>query len=169
MPLLGRIMEEIVLRPVGVIRSSFTDPEGTPIQTSGGRGITGTVEIFSEFVGGLKDLKEFSHIVLIYYFHRSEGYSLELTPFLDDTPRGVFSTRAPRRPNPIGLSIVRLVGVEGSILRIEDLDVLDGTPVLDIKPYVPDLNPEGEIRIGWLQGKIDRARTVRADQRFSQC
>jgi tRNA-Thr(GGU) m(6)t(6)A37 methyltransferase TsaA len=111
-----------------------------PIQPAGACGVRGTVEVFPEFCGGLDDLGGFSRIILVYFFHRSHGYALRVVPFLDDRERGVFATRAPRRPNPIGLSVVRLVAVQGCRLVIEDVDVLDGTPVLDIKPYVPSID-----------------------------
>ncbi|MBI5569534.1 MAG: tRNA (N6-threonylcarbamoyladenosine(37)-N6)-methyltransferase TrmO [Desulfomonile tiedjei] len=159
-------MEGIAFKPIGVIHSPFREREGTPIQPAGARGIEGTVELLPEYAAGCKDLDGFSHIVLLYHFHRSKGFSLELTPFLDDTPRGVFATRAPARPNPIGISVVRLVGVEGSTLHIQDLDILDGTPLLDIKPYVPEIGPDDEVRFGWLEGKTQRMGTAKADERF---
>ncbi len=113
------------------------------------------------FEAGLKDLAGFSHIILIYHFHASNGYVLEVKPFLDDSLRGVFATRAPRRPNPIGLSVVRLVSVEGCTLRIQDVDVLDGTPLLDIKPLVPEFDSPRVDSIGWLSGKVQDAESVR--------
>ncbi len=119
-----------------------------------------------QFEPGLKDLSGFSHIILIYHFHASKGYVLEVKPFLDDSLRGVFATRAPRRPNPIGLSVVRLVSVEGCTLRIQDVDVLDGTPLLDIKPLVPEFDSPGVDRIGWLSGKVQGVQSARADDRF---
>ncbi len=104
-------MEEIIYRPIGFIRSPYRETEGTPIQTTGAKGVEGTVEVLPECAEGLKDLEGFSHIILIYHFHLSEGYSLTVKPFLDDTPRGVFATRAPKRPNAIGFSVVRLVKI----------------------------------------------------------
>jgi tRNA-Thr(GGU) m(6)t(6)A37 methyltransferase TsaA len=156
----------IVYMPVGFVRSPFKDPEGTPISPSGGGGVAGTVEVLPEFAEGLRDLEGFSHITLVYHLHLSRGFSLTVTPFLDDTPRGVFATRAPRRPNPIGISTVRLLAVEGATLRIEDLDIVDGTPVLDIKPYVPEFDERTDVRIGWLSGRASSARATRADGRF---
>jgi tRNA (adenine37-N6)-methyltransferase len=138
-----------------------------PIQPTGAAGIAGTIELYPEYTGGLKDLEGFSHIILIYHFHLSTGFSLQVKPFLDDTLRGLFSTRAPRRPNPIGLSIVRLVKVEGSTLHIENVDIVDGTPLLDIKPYVPELDGINAERIGWLSGKADKALNAKADERFN--
>ena len=160
-------MREISYEPIGVIHSPFAKLEGMPIQTTGARGIPATVEVKPEFADGLKDLEGFSHILLIYHFHLSEGYSLLVTPFLDDELRGVFATRAPRRPNRIGISVVRLLGVEGSRLSIEDIDIVDGTPPLDIKPYVPEFDARQAERIGWLAGKGDRLSETRADKRFA--
>jgi len=157
----------VVLRPIGVVRSPFTDPAGMPIQPAGAVGIRGSVEILPGFCDGLADLEGFSRIILVYLFHRSEGYSLRTVPFLDDRERGVFATRAPRRPNPIGLSVVRLVAVEGCRLVIEDVDILDGTPVLDIKPYVPSIDSYPGEQDGWF-GECDReVREARADRRFA--
>jgi len=159
-------MESIMYSPIGLIRSPFNETEGMPIQAAGARGIRGVVELNPEFSPGLKDLEGFSHIILIYHFHLSRGFSLEVKPFLDDNLHGVFATRAPRRPNSIGLSIVRLVAVEGARLHVEDVDVLDGTPLLDIKPYVPEIDARDAERSGWFSGKAERMETTRADARF---
>jgi tRNA-Thr(GGU) m(6)t(6)A37 methyltransferase TsaA len=158
--------DTIAFNPIGIIRSPFRNPEDMPIQTSGALGVEGTIEMDPEYAAGLKDLDGFSHIVLLYHFHRSKGFSLETKPFMDDELRGVFATRAPRRPNPIGLSIVRLNSIEGCILRIQDVDMLDGTPLLDIKPYVPQFDAKPADRIGWLTGKAEAARERRSDSRF---
>jgi len=159
-------MQALTLHPIGVVRSPYKEIQGMPIQAKGAEGVPGRVELDAELEGGLKDLQGFSHIILIYHFHRSEGYSLEVKPFLDDRYHGVFATRAPRRPNPIGISIVRLLKVEGHILHIEDVDVLDGTPLLDIKPYIPEFDARETDRIGWLSGKAGRVKETRADDRF---
>ena len=106
------------------------------------------------------------HIMVIFHFHLSEGYSLEVKPFMDDHPHGVFATRAPRRPNPIGLSVVKLVKVEGHTLQVEDLDIVDGTPLLDIKPYVPEFDAQKAERTGWLSKRADKVHEVRSDERF---
>jgi tRNA (adenine37-N6)-methyltransferase len=159
-------MEEIVLNPIGVIRSPFHDVEGMPVQPIGAQGVTGTIELRDDLEPGLKDLDGFSHIMLIYWFHLSKGYSLHVLPFLDRTPRGVFSTRVPRRPNGIGLSVVKLLGIRGSVLDIEEVDVLDGTPLLDIKPYVPKFDNVTVQRTGWFTDQADQALVVRADRRF---
>ena len=157
---------KIEYEPIGVIHSPFHTTEGMPIQPSGAAGIEGAVEIFHQFRQGLKDLDGFSHIILIYHFHRSTGYSLLVTPFLDSVERGVFATRAPKRPNSIGISVVRLVRVEEDTLHVENIDVLDGTPLLDIKPYVPEFDQHLGGRIGWLEHARARARETRADDRF---
>lgn len=159
-------MKSVKYKPIGVIRSPFQDVEGVPIQPCGASGVLGTIEMEPHFEPGLKDLAGFSHIILIYHFHASNGYVLEVKPFLDDSLRGVFATRAPRRPNPIGLSVVRLVAVEGCTLRIQDVDVLDGTPLLDIKPLVPEFDSPPVDRIGWLSEKVQDAQRARADDRF---
>jgi tRNA (adenine37-N6)-methyltransferase len=159
-------VKSIQYTPIGVIHSPFQDVEGVPIQPSGASGVMGTIEMEPEFQPGLKDLSGFSHIILIYHFHASEGFLLEVKPFLDDSPRGVFATRAPRRPNPIGLSVVRLVALEGCTLRVKDVDVLDGTPLLDIKPFVPQFDSPMVQRIGWLSEKVQSVQTARSDDRF---
>ncbi|MBN1266695.1 MAG: tRNA (N6-threonylcarbamoyladenosine(37)-N6)-methyltransferase TrmO [Anaerolineales bacterium] len=161
-------MKTIRYTPIGLIHSPFSEPVGVPIQPTAAAGLRGSVEIFPAFVPGLQDLEGFSHIVLLFHLHRSSGYELQVVPFLDKEKRGVFSTRAPHRPNQIGLSIVKLISVEESILHIEGVDVLDGTPLLDIKPYFPALNPGGEIRIGWAEKLKSGFRTTRADNRFAE-
>ena len=159
-------MEAIQYKSIGIIHSPFKDPKGMPIQPVGARGISGTIELQAEYEDGLKDLEGFSHIILIYHFHLSEGYSLRVKPFLDDTPRGIFSIRAPRRPNPIGVSVVRLERIEGKTLYISNVDIVDGTPLLDIKPYVPDFDGVENARIGWLEDRAKRAADKRSDERF---
>jgi tRNA-Thr(GGU) m(6)t(6)A37 methyltransferase TsaA len=138
-----------------------------PIQPTGAVGVRGSVIIDEQFREGLRDLCGFSRIILIYAFHRSQGYALEVTPFLDKVPHGVFATRAPRRPNAIGLSIIRLMSANGCELVIEDVDVLDGTPLLDIKPYVPEFDCFPGAKSGWLVSCREAVTGARADQRFS--
>jgi len=159
-------LDQIVFKPIGIIHTPFTNREGMPIQPSGAEGVRGTVEIAPEFAAGLKDLDGFSYIMLIYHFHLSSGYELEVVPFMDDTPRGVFATRAPKRPNGIGVSVVKLLKVEGNVLEVEDLDVIDGTPLLDIKPFVPDIDNREGGSSGWLSGKAMKMRTKKSDGRF---
>ncbi len=161
-------MDTVQLKPIGIIHTPFKEQKGTPIQPKRGKGIEGTIEIFPEYVEGLADLDGFSHIYLIFHLDRSEGFKLKVIPYLDDVERGVFATRAPRRPNPIGLSIVKLNRIEGSILYIEDIDILDGTPLLDIKPYVHNFDEPQDYRIGWLEDKADRADNEDADDRFAK-
>jgi len=139
---------EYLMRPIGVIHSPFTEKEQTPIQPTRSQAL-GQVEVDPDFVDGLQGLEGFSHIILLYVFHRSEGFQLQVQPFLDDELHGLFATRHPCRPNPIGLSIVRLLACRCNILEIEGVDVLDGTPLLDIKPYVPDFDVRTDVRTGW--------------------
>ena len=155
------------ISPIGTIHSPFTSLEGMPIQPVGASDVMGTIEIFEDYVDGLQDLDGFSHIMLLYLFHKSEGFKLKVFPFMDTTLRGVFSTRAPKRPNPIGLSLVRLEKIEGGVLYIKGVDVLDGTPLLDIKPYVPDFNLKGEVRTGWLDSTSKATPVRRSDGRFT--
>ena len=144
---------EFTMRPIGVIRSPFTDKRSTPIQPSRSDAI-GSVELNPAFAEGLADLDGLSHIILLYVFHRSSGYQLMVKPFLDDTPRGLFSTRYPARPNPIGMSIVQLLEIDGPVLTIHGVDVLDGTPLLDIKPYVPGFDMREATHRGWYDRKL---------------
>jgi tRNA-Thr(GGU) m(6)t(6)A37 methyltransferase TsaA len=162
----GSIMNAVIYKPIGIIHSPHKNTEGIPIQPAGAKGVSGTVVLNPEFASGLKDLEGFSHIILIYDFHLSDGYSLELKPFLDDTLRGVFSTRAPRRPNSIGLSVVKLVRIEKNILYLENVDIIDGTPLLDIKPYVSEFDGVENERSGWLSERAKHARKSRSDDRF---
>lgn len=157
---------KIEYESIGVIHSPFQSTAGMPIQPAGAGGITGTVEVFSKFASGLKDLDGFSHIILIYHFHRSSGYDLHVAPFMDAVQHGVFATRAPRRPNAIGLSVVNLLKIDGSILHVRNIDILDGTPLLDIKPYVPDFDHHQVTHFGWLEQVRGRVRKQRADDRF---
>jgi len=159
-------MKEINLRPIGIIRTPFLKTKGMPIQPSGGRGTLRTIELEPQFQEGLSDLIGFSHIILLYHFHQASHHSLKVQPFLDSQPRGVFSTRAPNRPNPIGLSVVRLEKIEGNILTISDIDIMDGTPLLDIKPYIPDFDWQEQVRLGWMEGKSNQADSRRSDNRF---
>ncbi|HOD34909.1 MAG TPA: tRNA (N6-threonylcarbamoyladenosine(37)-N6)-methyltransferase TrmO [Syntrophales bacterium] len=163
-------MDSVQYKPIGIIYSPFDVPEGTPIQPAGARGVAGRVEVFPEYVEGLKDVEGFSHILLIYHFHLSRKSSLTVKPYLDSHLRGVFATRSPSRPNPIGISVVRLNRVEGAILHILDIDVVNGTPLLDVKPYVPafDVDVSDPVKIGWLEGLVGKASTVKDDGRFKR-
>ncbi len=161
-------MKKIVYEPIGIIHSPFKDIKGMPIQPTGAKGIAGTIEIYPEFAEGLKDLEGFSHIILIYHFHLSKGYSLKVKPFMDENLRGVFATRAPKRPNPIGISVVKLRKIEGNILNIEDVDIIDCTPLLDIKPYVPEFDVQEIEKIGWLSQKAEKVHKFKSDERFQE-
>ena len=136
------------LRAIGVIRSPFTTFDGTPIQASRSTAI-GRIEVFDEFADGLQDIEELSHLILLYVLHQHSAYTLRVQPFLDDRLHGVFATRYPQRPNFVGLSIVRLIKREGHSLHFEGADMLDGTPLIDIKPYVPEFDHRTEVRTGW--------------------
>ena len=139
---------DILFHPIGIIHSPFTNKSGMPIQASRSQA-KGVVEVYPEFVEGLQDIEGLSHLFLIYVFHESLGYSLVVKPFLDDKLHGVFATRYPYRPNPVGLSVVRLITKRGDTLEVEGMDMLDGTPLLDIKPYVPDFDIRTGTRNGW--------------------
>jgi tRNA-Thr(GGU) m(6)t(6)A37 methyltransferase TsaA len=153
------------LHPIGIVRSSFITPEGMPIQAVASDA-TETVEICPRYVDGLRDLDGFDHVILLYQFHLTTKELLRVTPFLDNEPRGVFATRAPTRPNRIGLSIVRLLKITVNVLDIGGVDMASGTPVIDIKPYVPAFDARAPGRIGWFAGKLDHLDSVRADDRM---
>lgn len=158
---------KIQYQPIGVIHTPFSTLEGMPIQPSGADKVNAIVEVWQEYEEGLKDLKGFSHLILIYHFHQSRGFDSHVIPFLDTKPRGVFATRAPKRPNPIGLSTVRLHKVEGTRLHVRGIDVLDGTPLLDIKPWVPEFDqPPDTVQTGWLEEKALKAAREKSDSRF---
>ena len=156
----------ITIKPIGIIKTPFNDLKGMPIQPSGAADIEGTIIINKEYEQGLSDLEGFSHIILLYHFHQSKGYNLMVTPFMDDQKRGLFATRAPKRPNPIGLSIVRLIARKGNTLQIQGIDVLNKTPLIDIKPYVPGFDEKEVTAIGWLKGKQEHVVSVKSDDRF---
>ena len=154
----------IVYRSIGVIRTPHVDRSKTPIQPRYAEGIKGKVELLPEFEDGLKDVEGFSHVVLLYHLHRAGQARLTVVPYVDDLSRGVFATRAPARPNPIGMSVVRLCGREGRILHVENVDILDGTPLLDIKPHIARFGVSGPVRSGW-QETVDEATATRRGRR----
>ncbi len=156
----------IQMSPIGTIQSPFKKREGMPIQPTGAKDVRGQVIIERAYVEALSDLDGFSHIILLYFFHRSKGFSLKVKPFMDNELRGLLATRAPRRPNPIGLSIVRLLGIEDNVLEIQGVDILDGTPLLDIKPYVPKFDSVKTLSTGWLEKNAEKSETLRSDKRF---
>ena len=147
---------QIVYQPIGLIHTPYTSKEEVPRQGRFNKEIMGKIILDKSFEPGLKDLEGFSHLILLFHFHKAEEHKLVFTPRKDTKLRGVFSTRAPIRPNPIGMSIVELISIDKNILTIANLDMLDGTPLLDIKPYIPDLEVKGNIRIGWLEGRFNK-------------
>ena len=159
-------MNEIRYQPIGVIHSPFKEPKGTPIQPTAARGIPGTVEVFPEYAEGLEGIGGFSHLILIYHFHLSRKAPLKVKPFMDDKPHGIFTIRGPSRPNPIGISVVHLLKVEGNILYVQDIDIVNGTPLLDIKPYVPQFDIREAAKTGWLEKNVHKLPTSKDDGRF---
>jgi len=160
------VEEELRLRPIGMIHSPYKEPQGTPIQPVFGEKVRGEVEIYDEYTDALDDLGGFERIWLIFWLHRAGASRLKVVPYRDTVKRGVFATRAPSRPNPIGLSLVKLIGRVGNRLQVEGLDILDGTPLLDIKPYIPKIDAFAESKAGWFD-RVRQAREV-ADARFHQ-
>ena len=156
----------IIIEPIGIIHTPFKTKEGMPIQSKGAKGIKGQIKLKDELVPGLTDLDGFSHVILIYNFHKSKGFDLLTTPFLDNHQRGIFATRAPQRPNSIGISVVRLLKIENNILDVENVDMLDGTPLLDIKPYIPDFDIHKTEKNGWTENKTDNLNETQSDSRF---
>ena len=153
--------------PIGVIRTAFESPDGMPIQPVGEAAVEGTVELKKEYADGLQDLDGFTHCILLYHFHESDdAASLEVEPFLDDEQRGVFATRAPQRPNPIGLSVVRIESIEDETVTITGIDVVDQTPLLDIKPFVPEFDVPSDVDTGWLTASESTIQSKEADGRF---
>ncbi len=152
------------LHAIGIIHTPFKEAQGTPIQPIYADAAEGIIEIFPEFREGTADLDGFERIWLIYWFDKTSPPKLKVVPFRDDMERGIFATRAPCRPNPIGLSSVRLLGIDGSKLRIADVDILDQTPLLDIKPYIPKIDSFGQSRAGWFDNS--RSAREKADKRF---
>lgn len=156
----------MVFSPIGCIASPYRSLRGMPVQPAGAADILSTVHVNAEYEAGLDGLDGFSHIYLIYQFHQSEGYALNVMPFLDNQVHGVFATRAPRRPNPIGLSIVELVSVFGNAITVKGADLLNGTPILDIKPYAGKFDRIENTRDGWLENTTQEVGQCRSDDRF---
>lgn len=169
-PAQGRAVNEqqhdIAYRSIGVLHSPFGDIKGMPVQPVGALGVEGHVDVHPDYCGGLRDLEGFSHVFLLYHLHRVAGFDLVVRPFLDNADHGIFATRSPKRPNPIGLSVLELAGVEGTRVWLRNVDVLDGTPVLDIKPYVPHFDVWEAGRVGWFATKAQNAGNYRSDDRF---
>jgi len=151
---------------IGTIYTPFKQKEGMPIQSSGSEGARGTVKLKKKYAAGLLDIDKFSHIYLIYLFHRTRDTRLQVIPFLDDRPHGIFATRAPGRPNPIGISVVKLISVNDNVLEVENVDMLNGTPLLDIKPYVSHFDIHRIERNGWINEETGYPNGVTSDNRF---
>jgi len=156
----------VTYQPIGIIHTPFKSLEGMPIQPTGAQGASGWIELDAQYQDGLQDLDGFSHLYLLYHFHQASPAKLIVTPFLDKQPHGVFATRAPARPNPIGMSLVELVRVEGCRIDIKHVDMLDGTPLLDIKPYVSEFEAAQNVRTGWVEALSGQVRSQRSDGRF---
>ena len=155
------VREELIYRPIGIIHTEHTDPAHGPIQPCYADGCLGTVEVFEQYTQGLKDLDGFSHIILLYHCHRAKPCPMLVQPFLQNVERGLFATRMPGRPNPIGMSIVPLLGLEGNVLRVGSIDVLDRTPLLDIKPYSRRFDRVDNTRNGWQDEVDDETAALR--------
>ncbi len=154
------------MQPIGTIHTPFETLEDMPIQPKGAREVIGTVELQERYVEGLADLNGFSHIYLLYQFHRAERTALTVTPFMDTKPRGVFATRSPLRPNHIGISIVKVIGVEKNIITVQGIDILNGTPLLDVKPYIAAFDAVQQSRSGWMKGSDEDVANKKSDRRF---
>jgi tRNA-Thr(GGU) m(6)t(6)A37 methyltransferase TsaA len=146
---------KIILEPIGIIHSPYKKKEDIPIQGVFKPQGMATIEVFEKYAQGLKDVEGFSHLMILYFFHKSEDFSLLGKPFLEDKLHGIFAIRSPHRPNHLGVSVVRLLERKGNLLKVGEIDVFDGTPLLDIKPYVPKFDERKDVRIGWLEGKLD--------------
>lgn len=153
-------------QPIGIIHSPFTEPKGTPVQATAARDVAGVIEVNPAYAAGLKDMEDFSHLILLYHFHLVKEASLVVKPFLDNEPHGIFATRSPARPNAIGFSVVRLDKVEGNRLYIRDVDIIDGTPLLDIKPYVAEFDVREAVQNGWFAKNVHKLTTTKDDGRF---
>ncbi len=159
----------ISYQPIGIIRTPFVSVSEMPIQPSGANGAKGIIELNPDLTLGLFDLEGFSHLILIYHLHLVSGYKLSVVPFMDDRPHGIFATRAPARPNPIGISIVELKKIETNLLYIEGVDMLNGTPLLDIKPFFTKFDNRPVAKAGWLEGKHHAdIMKIKSDDRFGQ-
>ncbi|MCF7886579.1 MAG: tRNA (N6-threonylcarbamoyladenosine(37)-N6)-methyltransferase TrmO [Candidatus Marinimicrobia bacterium] len=161
-------MDKITYKPIGKINTPFKRGKGTPIQPPAGKGIEGKIKLYPEYQKGLKDLDGFSHIILLYHMHKAKKYKLLAKPYMDNKTKGIFAIRAPSRPNPIGFSIVKLTKIKNNILYIQDLDILDETPLLDIKPWVGEFDDRENIKTGWLEDNVHKLHKTSADGRFEK-
>jgi tRNA-Thr(GGU) m(6)t(6)A37 methyltransferase TsaA len=158
--------KEIKIKPIGIIHTPYKEPKGIPIQGKFKKGARGTIRLFPKYQAGLKDIEGFSHIILIYYFDRSKEERLMGKPFLEDIEHGIFAIRSPHRPNHIGFSIVKLENVKRGVITFSEVDILDGTPLLDIKPYVKHFDSRDKVKNGWIEkhfktGKIPKRTRLR--------
>jgi tRNA (adenine37-N6)-methyltransferase len=158
--------DEIIYKPIGIIHSPFKTIDGIPIQPAAAEGIQGEVKVNKEYSDGLKSLEEFSHIILIYHFHLTNGYKLKVVPFMDDVEHGLFATRAPGRPNPVGISVVKLKSISDNVIKVENIDVIDETPLLDIKPYISRFDNVNAEKNGWVSKIKNEVGSMKSDKRF---
>lgn len=156
------------LLTIGIIRSPFRESSGTPLYPNSARVAEGTIEVFEPYAAGLRDLAGFQRVWILFWCHRARPARLSVVPYLDTVERGLFATRAPARPNPIGLSALRLRSVVGNVLHVGELDILDGTPLLDIKPYIPRYDSFPTAAFGWMEIAAAQKGVVSADDRFEQ-
>lgn len=145
--------KQITINPIGIIHTPFKDINGMPIQPLAAKGVKGYIELLPEYLEGLTDIEGFSHITLLYYFHKIKGYTLTVKPFMDTKEHGIFATKSPKRPNAIGCSTVKLIGVESNILHIEMVDMLNNTPLIDIKPFFSKFDNRLKTKSGWLDNQ----------------
>ncbi len=157
-------MDDFTIKPIGIIKTEFEKKSGIPIQAKVGENFIGKIELKKEFSEGLKDLDSFTHIHLIYLFDRHSDYSLTVKPYMDDNPRGLFATRAPKRPNNLGLSLVEIINVKDNIITFKGVDMLNNTPLIDIKPYYHEFDSRENSKAGWLD-KVTNKREI-SDDRF---
>jgi tRNA-Thr(GGU) m(6)t(6)A37 methyltransferase TsaA len=157
---------EMKFKAIGIIHSPYKTVENMPVQTSASKNVEAEIEIFDQYKEGLSDLDGFSHIYVIFFLNMVREPKLKVIPFLDTVERGIFATRSPARPNPVGLSLAELVSVKGNRIIIRGVDMLDGSPVIDIKPYVPDFEICDNVKKGWFEGKTHKAEGILSDERF---
>ncbi len=160
--------DKIIFKPIGIIHSPHKELSKIPIQPVFCKGISGTVILSKEYIDGLKDLEGFSHIFLFYFFHKSNKTSILIKPYLEDQEHGIFATRAPHRPNKLGMSLVRLNGIKDNILYVSDIDILDGSPLIDIKPYVQRFDSRDDVISGWQENVDDKIASVRGLRNFNK-
>ena len=161
-------MRVVQYYPIGIVHSPLKSAAGAPLQAACAKHVEGVIEILPRYVRGLKDISGFSHLILLYHFHLSRKASLLVKPYLDSRRHGIFACRAPARPNAIGLSIVKLERVRGGMIWVRDLDIIDGTPLLDIKPYIPQFDFRRNATTGWYERRKWDLHRIRADERFTK-